>query len=824
MRMQDDGDPQRKPAGEIRVKPPDERRAVQERTFTRWMNVFLQRHDPPVEVHDLFTDIQDGRILMVLLEELSGCKLLYRFRSSSHRIFRLNNISKALAFLDDRHVKLFGIDASGVADGTASVVLNLVWNIILHFQVKEVTGGLQRHSSLSSLSVSSYPSSSDLLTSPDDVGSFSCNTLPSKGRKAAREPKYHGKAIKTLLLWVQSCTSKYGVDVNDFGKSWRSGLAFLALIESINPGLVDLRENLSREPRENLQLAFMTAHQSLDIPPLLEPEDVMCSSPDEQSIITYVSMFLGHHSGTDEDHTTDVEAPEIPSFRSVEPVVFGETLADDPEAQALLKGLEKSSEQQLWRRWSRRSSGSPRVTSVHVNGAPELSSNSGDQSSVFNRNKGRSRRVFQPPSPLDAGVNDQEIRLWLEKGSDQSYGKKRVDESHLSLSSEEGSYSVSALDSDEEDAYSYILDLNKEVFQPYNHPKRPVEKVEEETAEELNEESKHLEGQETFNGDECENQEGYAAQNADSDLKSEVSAQSLNHKKYDLDRNERSFREKSNYRAGFDLESERRSKEEEQTLVRGRSNDNGDYFKAEREEMENARLAKDGCDKTQDDGVEAEVCEVGNWQKEAEEGEGELSEKWGQVSEWRTVQEEDEGEDLTRSEEGQGLGNEREEVEEIGNQNGPNLESLEVGVKEEILTDDPESKRSENTEESDRRDDAVSMDSTKNCRDVEKTGDTEEEVNSTDFEPRDRKETEMEIRRHRDVMITDCLGETTPEMDTDVHDGGKNWTPVCSETSESFSEGGFSLQSCDITPSELEMLLVLWILLYCCLILPQMNL
>lgn len=42
------------------------------------------------------------------------------------------------------------------------------------------------------------------------------------------------------------------------------------------------------------------------------------------------------------------------------------------------------------------------------------------------------------------------------------------------------------------------------------------------------------------------------------------------------------------------------------------------------------------------------------------------------------------------------------------------------------------------------------------------------------------------------------------------------------------SEGGFTLQpsaaSCDITPLELEMLLVLWILLYCCLILPQMNL
>ncbi|KAM7368209.1 hypothetical protein PAMP_014453 [Pampus punctatissimus] len=121
----------------------DERKSVQKRTFTRWMNMFLQRCDPPIKVHDLFTDIQDGRILMALLEELSGCKLLYRFRSSSHHIFRLNNISKALAFLDDRHVKLLGIDASGIADGIPSVVLNLIWNIILYFQV-----GLSHHPSL----------------------------------------------------------------------------------------------------------------------------------------------------------------------------------------------------------------------------------------------------------------------------------------------------------------------------------------------------------------------------------------------------------------------------------------------------------------------------------------------------------------------------------------------------------------------------------------------------------------------------------------------------------------------------------------------------
>uniref|UniRef100_A0A3P9JNM1 Calponin-homology (CH) domain-containing protein n=1 Tax=Oryzias latipes TaxID=8090 RepID=A0A3P9JNM1_ORYLA len=53
-----------------------EREAVQKRTFTRWMNLHLQKCDPPIQIQDLFQDIQDGFILMVLLEELSGCKLV----------------------------------------------------------------------------------------------------------------------------------------------------------------------------------------------------------------------------------------------------------------------------------------------------------------------------------------------------------------------------------------------------------------------------------------------------------------------------------------------------------------------------------------------------------------------------------------------------------------------------------------------------------------------------------------------------------------------------------------------------------------------------
>nr|XP_020037989.1 calmin isoform X2 [Castor canadensis] len=259
-----------------------ERENVQKRTFTRWINLHLEKCDPPLEVTDLFVDIQDGKILMALLEVLSGQNLLHEYKSSSHRIFRLNNIAKALKFLEDSNVKLVSIDAAEIADGNPSLVLGLIWNIILFFQIKELTGNLSRNSPSSSLSPGSGGTDSDSSYPP----------TPTTERNAAISVKDQRKAIKTLLAWVQRKTRKYGVAVQDFAGSWRSGLAFLAVIKAIDPSLVDMKQALEDSTRENLEKAFSIAHAALQIPRLLEPEDIMVDTPDEQSIVTYVAQFL----------------------------------------------------------------------------------------------------------------------------------------------------------------------------------------------------------------------------------------------------------------------------------------------------------------------------------------------------------------------------------------------------------------------------------------------------------------------------------------------------------------------------------------------------
>ncbi|XP_061551471.1 interaptin-like isoform X2 [Phycodurus eques] len=267
-----------------------QREVVQKRTFTRWMNLHLEKCNPPIEVQDLFQDIQDGRILMALLEELSGCKLLHGFKKSSHRIFRLNNIAKVLSFLEERNVKLVSIDAVDVVDGNSSIILGLIWNIILFFQIKELTGNIR----------SQFSSTSSLSSVPTSSNRSNCNTSMAGRQMVTTTTREHSNAFRKLLQWVQKQTRKYGVPIQDFGKSWTSGLAFLAVIKSIDPSLVDMRKALLRNARENLEDAFRIAHYSLGIPRLLEPEDVTISAPDEQSIMTYVSQFLEHFPGMEE--------------------------------------------------------------------------------------------------------------------------------------------------------------------------------------------------------------------------------------------------------------------------------------------------------------------------------------------------------------------------------------------------------------------------------------------------------------------------------------------------------------------------------------------
>jgi nesprin-1 len=63
-----------------------------------------------------------------------------------------------------------------------------------------------------------------------------------------------------------------GLEVKDFGKSWRDGLAFLAIVDAIKKGLIDLVSLRRATNKDRLEMAFHVAERELGIARLLDPE------------------------------------------------------------------------------------------------------------------------------------------------------------------------------------------------------------------------------------------------------------------------------------------------------------------------------------------------------------------------------------------------------------------------------------------------------------------------------------------------------------------------------------------------------------------------
>ncbi|PSN50191.1 Nesprin-1 [Blattella germanica] len=83
-----------------------------------------------------------------------------------------------------------------------------------------------------------------------------------------------------------------GIEVKDFGSSWRDGIAFLAIIDAIKSNLINLAAMRQATNKTRLETAFNVAENELGIARLLDPEDVDVPQPDEKSIMTYVAQFL----------------------------------------------------------------------------------------------------------------------------------------------------------------------------------------------------------------------------------------------------------------------------------------------------------------------------------------------------------------------------------------------------------------------------------------------------------------------------------------------------------------------------------------------------
>ena len=93
------------------------------KTFTKWANSHLVRTN--YKITNLYADLRDDKMLIKLLEILSG-ERLPRPRKGKVRIQCLENVGKARSFLYEQRVHLKNIRAHDIVDGSPRLTLSLI--------------------------------------------------------------------------------------------------------------------------------------------------------------------------------------------------------------------------------------------------------------------------------------------------------------------------------------------------------------------------------------------------------------------------------------------------------------------------------------------------------------------------------------------------------------------------------------------------------------------------------------------------------------------------------------------------------------------------
>ena len=106
--------------------------------------------------------------------------------------------------------------------------------------------------------------------------------------------------VAALEAWCKQVTSGYAqVSIIDWTESWRSGLAFCAIIARFRPDLIPYHTLDPAQPFTNNSLAFNIAEDDLGIPALLDPKDMVERRQlDNLSIITYITQL--YHKFSDQ--------------------------------------------------------------------------------------------------------------------------------------------------------------------------------------------------------------------------------------------------------------------------------------------------------------------------------------------------------------------------------------------------------------------------------------------------------------------------------------------------------------------------------------------
>jgi len=229
---------------------------LQKNIFTRWANEHLKQVNQ--FVYDIERDFEDGVKLNALVQVLACLKDEYiteKIKMPKKARFRpqmLDNIQMVLNYVKAEGVPLVNLTASEINKGNIKIILGLMWQLILRYQVTASHYNLP------------------------DMEEADWKNLTAK---------------QALMKWVKSKLPEEMV-MNNFAQDWNNGIALAALTEGVKEGsFPDWKELKPENALENASRAMEAAEKHLGVPKVITPEEISFVRVDEFSVMTYVSYF-----------------------------------------------------------------------------------------------------------------------------------------------------------------------------------------------------------------------------------------------------------------------------------------------------------------------------------------------------------------------------------------------------------------------------------------------------------------------------------------------------------------------------------------------------
>lgn len=203
---------------------------AQEKTFTRWINHCLK--DTTCRVENFDRDLQDGVYLLRLLQQLSRTKLSRKwYQEPKVHVQKVENMNLAFDLIAAEGISLVSIDSLQIVKGDYKMTLALIYHLIQHYHI--------------------------------------------------------GGSKSSQLKWFNTIIPN--ANIHNFTTDWKDGQSLSNLVNYFAPASVEVSD--SSEPLQLVRTAMKVAEEHLNVPQIIDPEDICKDKPDDQSVSTYLAFF-----------------------------------------------------------------------------------------------------------------------------------------------------------------------------------------------------------------------------------------------------------------------------------------------------------------------------------------------------------------------------------------------------------------------------------------------------------------------------------------------------------------------------------------------------